>query len=232
MAEEKHPYMGSKGPIIQLITQLRNSFPSTLDASTLKKLGIGPNNEGVLLNVLRFVGIIDDDGKKSQSATKIFSHHDDSDFQKNFSELVKNGYSELFELYGEKAWELDSDSLIKFFRQHDQTSAITGKRQAVTFQALSSLCGHVEMPGIRNNAKSKVKDINKVKISKSKTVKESLSSDLSMQQAVVSEENLKKTSTSANFGLTVRVEINLPSDGDQETYDRIFRSIKENLLNG
>jgi hypothetical protein len=94
------------------------------------------------------------------------------------------------------------------------------------------LCGHVEMPGIRNNAKSKVKDINKVKISKSKTVKESLSSDLSMQQAVVSEENLKKTSTSANFGLTVRVEINLPSDGDQETYDRIFRSIKENLLNG
>jgi hypothetical protein len=34
------------------------------------------------------------------------------------------------------------------------------------------------------------------------------------------------------IGLTVRIEINLPADGDQETYDRIFRSIKENLLNG
>jgi len=32
-------------------------------------------------------------------------------------------------------------------------------------------------------------------------------------------------------GLTVRVEINLPPDGDQATYDRIFRSIRENLLN-
>jgi hypothetical protein len=30
----------------------------------------------------------------------------------------------------------------------------------------------------------------------------------------------------------VRIEINLPADGDQETYDRIFKSIRENLLNG
>lgn len=35
-----------------------------------------------------------------------------------------------------------------------------------------------------------------------------------------------------NFGLTVRVEINLPADGSKETYDAIFKSIKENLLGG
>lgn len=34
-----------------------------------------------------------------------------------------------------------------------------------------------------------------------------------------------------HVGLTVRIEINLPADGDQETYDRIFRSIRENLIN-
>ncbi|MCG8059581.1 MAG: hypothetical protein JAZ21_07135 [Candidatus Thiodiazotropha taylori] len=33
-----------------------------------------------------------------------------------------------------------------------------------------------------------------------------------------------------NLGLTVRVEINLPADGSKETYDAIFKSIKENLL--
>lgn len=33
-----------------------------------------------------------------------------------------------------------------------------------------------------------------------------------------------------DFGLSVRIEINLPADGSQETYDRIFRSIRENLL--
>jgi hypothetical protein len=82
MAEEKHPYMGSKEPIIQFITHLRNSFPATLDASTLKKLAIGPNNEGVLLNVLRFIGIIDENGKKTAAATKVFTLHDDTAFQK------------------------------------------------------------------------------------------------------------------------------------------------------
>ena len=35
-----------------------------------------------------------------------------------------------------------------------------------------------------------------------------------------------------NLGLTVRIEINLPATGDQETYDKIFKSIRENLLNG
>lgn len=34
-----------------------------------------------------------------------------------------------------------------------------------------------------------------------------------------------------DVGLTVRIEVNLPPAGDQETYDRIFRSIRENLLN-
>lgn len=36
----------------------------------------------------------------------------------------------------------------------------------------------------------------------------------------------------SGMALTVRVEINLPAGGDQETYDRIFKSIRENLLNG
>ena len=39
-------------------------------------------------------------------------------------------------------------------------------------------------------------------------------------------------STIASFGLTVRVEVNLPADADQETYDKIFQSIRKNLING
>ena len=31
-------------------------------------------------------------------------------------------------------------------------------------------------------------------------------------------------------GLTVRIEVNLPADGDEEVYDRIFRSIRKNLI--
>ncbi len=228
MADEKHPYMGNKGPIIQLFTHLRNSFPATLDASTLKKLAIGPNNEGVLLNVLRFVGIIDENGKKTDSATKIFTLHSDAAFQNALSDLVKTGYSELFELHGDKAWDLDTNALITFFRQHDQTSAITGKRQAVTFEALSSLCGHNEMPELKGKSKPKAETKPKVskadKTSPAAKVTETKKTPVSVGNSDGSREN--------NVGLTVRIEVNLPSDGDQETYDRIFKSIRENLLNG
>jgi hypothetical protein len=34
----------------------------------------------------------------------------------------------------------------------------------------------------------------------------------------------------SDFGLTVRIEVNLPPGGDQDTYDKIFRSMRENLL--
>jgi hypothetical protein len=37
---------------------------------------------------------------------------------------------------------------------------------------------------------------------------------------------------SANVGLTVRIEINVPVASDQITYDMIFKSIRENLLRG
>ena len=35
-----------------------------------------------------------------------------------------------------------------------------------------------------------------------------------------------------DIGLTLRIEINLPADGTKETYDNIFKSIKENFIDG
>lgn len=34
-----------------------------------------------------------------------------------------------------------------------------------------------------------------------------------------------------DMALTVRIEINLPAGGSQETYDNIFKSIRANLIN-
>lgn len=230
MSEEKHPYMGSKGPIIQLIAHLRNSFPATLDATTLKKLGIGPNSEGVLLNVLRFIRIIDENGKKTTEAAKTFTLHDDESFQKALSTQVSKGYSELFDLHGENSWSLDQNSLITFFRQHDQTSALTGKRQAVTFEALLSLCGHKDMPEVKSKSNSKAKP--KAAATKPATTKTAAKKTPAKSSVSVGGGSPEKTSGDHNVGLTVRIEVNLPADGEQETYDRIFKSIKENLLNG
>lgn len=223
---EKHPYISSKGPVIQIVKHLRNSFPSKLDAATIRKLGIASKNESYLISILRFVGFIDKDGKQTGAAKKTFSLHDDEAFHKSLATLIKIAYAELFNLHGNKAWSLDRDSLITFFRGHDQTGGVVGMRQAVTFEALSALCGYKELPEVRvSGGKSKIgKSGESVK---KKVVGRNSKPQPTLQTAIGNPEN-----NTGNIGLTVRVEINLPSDGSQETYDNIFKSIKENLLNG
>ena len=215
---DTHPYISGAGNIVRAVNHLRNSFPATVTSDTFKKLGIAPNNESFVINTLRFVGVIDPDGKKTTQAGKVFSQHQDEAFAKSFSGLVKNAYKAVFELHGDGAWDLDADQLITFFRSADDTGAIIGKRQSATFKALAGLAGHGEVPTPKHSTPKKAgtKKATKKKAAKQKT-QSSIQNDIKSEQDV---------------GLTVRIEVNLPADGDQDTYDRIFKSIRENLLNG
>ena len=219
---ERHPYVNTQKSLIQVITHFRKSFPATVNAETLKKLGFAPSNESYVLNVLRHLNLIDDGGAKTDEAARTFNLHEDSAFQDHFGEIVKEAYSDLFELHGEGAWTLDSSSLISFFRNADQTTAIVGRRQAATFSLLSAFSGHSQVPDsgqAGNNTASPAPRKGRVKAAGTKQKKK----------------DDPDTSASGgrpdSVGLTVRVEINLPAGGDQQTYDHIFRSIRENLLN-
>lgn len=221
---DKHPYVQGPGALVQVVTHFRKSFPAKVDAGTLKKLGFAPNNESYVLNVLRFLGLIDQEGKKTTEATKTFNLHEDAAFSNAFATLVSTAYSELFDLHSEGAWSLDNAALITFFRSHDETTAIVGKLQASTFKVLAAYAGHGDVPatkvsgakGPRSAAKSASK---KVAPATPPLIKVAQSPD-------------RGEPSSGIVGLTVRIEVNLPADGDQDTYDRIFKSIRENLLNG
>ena len=219
--EKQHPY-ASPGAIAAAINHFRKSFPGTISADTLRKLGIAPNNESYVINTLRFIGVIDAEGTKTAESNTTFSQHDDAAFQKAFGAMVQAAYGELFKLFGDAAWELDSEKLIGFFRNSDQTSDIVGRRQATTFQALSGLAGHSLPEAAKPVAKAKTGSSPKVAKAKPKGKAPEGTQALSAQNG---------GSKQNEVGLTVRIEVNLPAAGDQETYDRIFRSIRENLLN-
>lgn len=219
---EKHPY-ASPGAVVAVVNQFRKAFPVKVDAGTLRKLSIAPNNESYVINTLRFIGVIDPEGNKADAATATFSQHGDEAFHAKFAEMVKSAYVGLFNLHGDGAWELPMDDLIAFFRDSDQTSDAVGRKQASTFQALSSLAGHGEVPvptkavgGKRKEAKPKI----------AKAVK-----TVTAKPVQLITPNGKPDGQVRDVGLTVRVEVNLPAAADQETYDRIFRSIRDNLLN-
>ncbi len=205
---DKHPYVPAIGYLTQTIDHFRKKFPSTVTADTLKKLGIAPRNESYVLNILRFLKLIDQEGNKTKRAEVFFV--DDSVFPQEFGKLVRDAYSDLFELHGDDAWSLDKDGLISFFRSSDETSNTVGGLQARTFQVLADFSGGGEISEQEPTKKKRAKP-------KAPPVGERIS---------------PRPDKADSFGLTVRIEINLPADGDQETYDRIFRSIRENLLNG
>lgn len=226
---DKHPYTsGGSGGIVQAISQLRKSFPSKVTAETLKKLGIAPNNESYIISILRFVNIIDSDGQKTKEATTVFSQHEDVAFQQGLSVLIEKAYGGLFQLHGKGAWSLPSAKLITYFRNSDHTSAVVGKRQAHAFQALASLSGHGDAPLVPKPTGTKTRpgERKKTKVPGGK----STAAITPPAPAATSSINETSTLGKNGVGLTVRIEINLPAAGDQDTYDRIFKSIRENLL--
>ena len=221
---DRHPYANSPGHLEKTIEQLRKSFPSSLTVKTLRQLGIAPNNENSVINVLRLMELIDSEGNKTNVAERIFLIHDNKEFEQQFSEQVRNSYSGLFQLHGDSVWTLDRDGLIQFFRSTDKTSARVGELQSSTFQVLAEFAGYNKTPA----SKSKVRSEKPKKKSRQKDSVKSKTEKVVTPPSITSSAGDKE---SRNFGLTVRIEINLPAGGNKETYDNIFRSIRENLLN-
>jgi hypothetical protein len=73
----KYPYVASAGPLSKTIEHLRRSFPREVTAETLRKLGLAPKNESYVINVLRFLGVIDEEGKKVDGKSSAFLQHKD-----------------------------------------------------------------------------------------------------------------------------------------------------------
>lgn len=207
----KNPYISSGGPLVQAITQFRKSFPATVDASTLKKLGIAPNNESYLINIIKFLDLVNEEGNKTDKASKTFVLHKDEDFQNAFSAIVKDAYSDLFDLRNDDAWTLDDESLITYFRQTDQSTEIVGKRQALTFKALAGLSGKREASTPRTTGPRKT---NNEPTKKTTTQKKPDGPKTNREQKTTHPPTANKE---GGFGLTVR--------GDQFTCGRFSGNI-------
>lgn len=236
---DKHPYTSGAGGLFAAVAQLRKSFPAKVTAETFKKLGIAPNNETYIINILRFLEIVDAEGNKSTKAASVLVQHDEAEFQKGFAGLVENAYKDLFELYGADAWMAPVDKLISFFRSSDHTSDIVGRRQATTFQTLATISGKIDGQSPKTTfAKPKkadgavAKKHKKAVIKKPAVTTESSAAQYSAPSGMESGIGHTGNGGAGDMALTVRIEINLPAGGDKETYDNIFKSIRENLLNG
>ncbi len=236
---DKHPYTSGAGGLVSAIAQLRKAFPAKVTAETFKKLGIAPNNETYIINILRFLEIVDAEGNKNAKAASVLVQHDEAEFRKGFAGLVQDAYSSLFELHGADAWIAPIDKLISFFRNSDHTSDLVGRRQATTFQALATISGKLDgqLPKSTSTKPKRTDGAVTKKLTKAASQQQATTTEITATHRNAGAETQSGLGGSGNAGsgdmaLTVRIEINLPAGGDKETYDNIFKSIRENLLNG
>ncbi len=218
-----HPYISGPGNITQMIGYLRKNFPASVTSDTVKKFQLASNNESYVINALQFIGLIDEEGKRTESGHQVLLLND-AEFPEAFADLIRLSYKDLFDLRSEDAWSLSKTELVGYFRTTDKTSEVIGGRQAAVFQAFAALAGHEQVATTKTKPTASIKPKG-VKAKPAKTKVESS----------VAESTPPKLETERHLGrremaLTVRVEINLPAEGSRETYDHIFKSIKANLL--
>lgn len=225
------PYTSGQGALTQIFAQLRKGVPPKIDASYLRRFNIAPANESYILSILRFLGIIDEEGTRSDGASDYLFGNDDA-FKTGLEGAVRSAYSQLFEEMND-AFQADRDTLTHWFRGADKTSALVGQRQATTFLTLAALSGHGELAAARTNGQKTSSSTGnlakkpKASVAKSATKKESVSPESATPSRHVAEDT---NFFGRDVGLSVRVEINLPANGDAATYDAIFASIKKHLM--
>jgi len=205
-----------------MLGQLRKTFPAVVTTEVLQKLGIAPNNESYVINILRFLELVDKDGKKVPENTKFFLDGD-PDFAEGLAVCVKSAYQGLFDLHNDVAWTLDKARLISYFRKSDESTELVGSRQANTFIALAQLAGkRVPDNGSTGSQKSTSRPAARRPIANSKAA------DIKTSPSP----HPVPAKSHGAIGLNVRIELNLPTTDDPKVYDALFKSIRENLLNG
>ena len=141
-----YPYTSGQGAVVQTFAQLRKGFPATVDAGYLQRFGIAPANESYIIAILRYLELIDEEGKREDSNTQFFFSGDE-DFKSGLEKRLRETYSQLFSEMGEDALTAEREALTNWFRASDKTSALVGQRQASTFLTLAALAGYGKCPG-------------------------------------------------------------------------------------
>lgn len=223
-----YPY-ASAGPLAKAFVQFRQSFPAVVNASTLKKFSIAPNNESYIISVLRFLGFIDDEGNRLDENVSYFYETDES-FKSGLELTLRDAYKPLFDDFGEAALDKSKDDLIPWFRATDKSSQLVGGRQAATFTALTGLAGHGEAPVPPSGGGNSPQSTSPKSRSRKKQEPKEKDNPSTTSEGPAGTSQIIKAEP--RLGLTVRVEVNLPAGGDESTYDAIFKSIRKNLIDG
>lgn len=224
-----YPYISGQAALVAAFAQLRKGFPGKVDAGYLQRFNIAPSNESYVISILKFLGLIDDEGNRVEDKTDYFFGNDDA-FKAGLEGAMRDAYGQVFGEMGDGALDADRADLAHWFRAADKTTDLVGQRQATTFQTLAALAGHGDLPSVRANATKRTAAAPGAAAKKTTTAKKAPAKKAAESPGGSDGGGGAKVKDEQDVGLTVRIEVNLPPGGDADTYDAIFASIKKHLM--
>ncbi len=204
-------------------------IPKTpVDSKWLASIGLTNHNDKTLLNVLKGLGFIGDDGLPT---ARWANFRDASKRTSVMEEAIKEAYSDLYEAYPE-AHKQSDDDLINFFknrRSPDGSAGGVAERTALatlqTFKSLSKIAGLIS-----------INDSSKIKYRGKQTPKKSVSKMTALEPSVKEEQNHLeknvelKVPSSPQIVLNVNIQLAVPETTDEDVYDKFFAALKKHLM--
>ncbi|SRR6266566_3499851 len=196
------PYLTKTSAIKDFLEKIHETgVPAKIDQTYLPTIGFTSSNDRPLIPLFKFLGFLDKTGKPTELYQKYRAKKDAS---KILAKAIKDAYSGLFTTYPD-ASKRDVEALSDYFR------TTTGKGTAVVKAVVSTFKALCE------------------------------NADFSTHGEIVEEEKVeevvtkKKTGrTSISIGesptITINIQLQLPVTESDTFYDKLFASLRKNLL--
>ena len=198
-----YPYVYSSGKLKQFLEMISTvGTPPKITQEYLEAAGFKSTNDRAIISVLKFVELLGEDGKPTEDYKLL---RDRSQFGAILASHIKEGYSELFSLFPD-ANNKNNEALKNFFATKTTAGDAALGQIVATFKTLCE-SADFEAPA------------------PSPTGSEGHKGDRPVSRSL-------KIPAIPESGVTINlnIQLQLPPTEDSAVYDRIFESLRRNLI--
>ena len=202
------PYMTNPAKTKILLDHVQTAkVPTKVTYNYLEAAGFKSKNDRPLITIMKFIGFLDSSG----ATTVVWrSYRDPKRSKAVLAEAIRAGYSDLFAMY-EDAFGKDNETLRSYFSSKTDVGKSTIDYIVLTFKTLCKYSDFEVTPVIAPTPK--------------------LSVPLSSPDEITPEVKVTHTPTlTAGLTVNINVQLTLPATDDETVYDKLFSSLKNNLL--
>jgi hypothetical protein len=205
--QQKYPYTTVPNKLRSLLQKAPNmGRPDKVTVSWLKKASYTSSNDPSMIPVLKFVGILEPDGRPSELWEAVRAPSQDN--RARLADAIRKAYADLFALYPD-AYRRDGEALRNFFRANTGGGEQVQRLLVQTFQVLTEFADFdAEVP------------------------EDTVTGDGASGQATPTRQHRREKVVTDVPGLTLNVnlQLQLPATSDGEVYEKLFGAMRKHLM--